>query len=437
MRRAVCALLSLVLFAIVIGGCGGRPEEAKKAAPDVSLNLWGWIDSGSLEERVVQEAVADFNRSNPFHAQIDYQTFNDDFKIKIATEAAANNLPDLFFSWEEGFLAPFVRSGMVLPLDDMIDQTRFIPGILDHVSFDGHVYAMPLVRTAEVVYYNRALFEKYHITVPSTTDELIAAVRTLRAAGVTPIALGNKDVWPGGLLLGTLVYRHGGGAVFRKAADGDVPFTAKPFIDAAADFKRLVDAGAFGRNTNSADMDTARRQFMEGKAAMWVMGSWELDDLNADQLPDGKPNPLHGHVGFFNWPEVSDGAAGREAWIVSPDFNIAVSRNVRSKEAAAYFLKLISSPKYQGEMVRISHLPATVLREASKSTDSPLVSELMRQLGSAKDTITFPDRIMGQTTIGGAMNASVQELLIGRDPKETMKRLEERASEYRSESAGR
>lgn len=435
-RNAVAAvkaalLLTMVVSLLLINACGTGSPPAEPTQPLLKLDLWGWIGSGSVEEKVlIQEAVREFNETNPYHVAIDYQTFNDEFKIKISTETAANNTPDMFFTWEEGFLAPFVKSGNVLPLDSIIDKSRFIPGILDHVTFDGKVYAMPLVQTAQLVYYNKAMFDEYGIGVPHTMEEMLEAVRILRSKGIVPIALGNKDIWPGGLIMNTLAYRHGGPEIFRKVVTGEMAFTDPAFVRAAKDFRSLVDAGAFEPDANSTDMDGARRLFMEGKAAMWVMGSWELSVVTAEKKEDKSPNPLYGKVNFFNWPSVPNGATGQDAWIIAPDYNIAVSRNVAHPEAAAAFLRLISSEKYQNVLASISNLPATDLT-VHNDVHNPGLAELYRQIGKSKESITFPDRIMGQQTIGGTINNSVQQLLVGRDAEATMQSLEERAKLFR------
>jgi raffinose/stachyose/melibiose transport system substrate-binding protein len=429
--RRTAIILVIMLYVFTLSACGGLSRPVESEEPPIKLSLWGWIGSGSMEEKVlIQAAVHEFNENNPYNTIIDYQTFNDEFKIKISTETAANNAPDMFFTWEEGFLAPFVKSGNVVPLDSIIDKSKFIPGILDHVTMDGKVYAMPLVQTAQMVYYNKALFSKYDVHIPQTMEQMLEAVRTFREEGVVPIALANKDIWSAGLILNMLAYRHGGPKIFEKAVKGDIAFTDPSFLQAAKDFEQLVKLGAFEPNANSTDMDLARRQFMEGKAAMWVMGSWELSVLTAEQQEDGSPNPLYGNVDFFNWPAVEDGATGQDAWIISPDYNIAVSRNVAHPEAAAAFLKLISSEKYQNVLESISLLPATNL-VVHRSTQNPSLAEIYRQIGKAKESITFPDRIMGQQTIGGAVNNSAQQLLVGRDAESTMYKLEERAAVFR------
>jgi raffinose/stachyose/melibiose transport system substrate-binding protein len=425
------AAITAIMLLMLLSACGGKEQvEQIPEQSQTTLSLWGWIVSGSPEEKIIEDAVSEFNRENPYDATIDYQTFHDDFKIKIVMEAAANNTPDMFFTWEEGFLDPFVRSGKVLPLDSMIDSSKFIPGILDHVTVDGSIYAMPLAQTVELVFYNKELFESNGISEPQTMDELLEAVRIFRSQGIVPFALGNKEVWPAGLILNTLAYRYGGGSLFGAVADGDESFTNKAFVSAARDFKRLVDAGAFEPNANSIDLETSRRAFMEGRSAMWVIGSWEMSVLTDKTDENGRANPLYGKVGFFNWPSVENGENGQDAWIVAPDYSIAVSRGVKSKEAAAYFLKLVSSPKYQDRLSKISQLPATNFNVDDLLVNS-LTYELLNQLKGAKETVTFPDRIMGQQTIGGAVNNSAQELLAGQGTEETMQLLEERAQSFR------
>lgn len=427
----VLVLTIMILMSGCAGGWTEQPVEPEPLIEQIKLSLWGWLDDTAVEKSVlIDRAIAEFNETNTYNVAVEYQSYHEEFKMKITMETAANNAPDMFFTYEEGFLAPFVQSGHILPLDDLVDTSKYVDNILEHVTFDGQVYALPLARTTQLVYYNKAIFDHYGLEVPRTMDEMLEVVRILSSNSVLPFALGNKDHWTGGLYLGALAYRHGGADVFYKAVDGEIHFSDPAFVRAAADFKRLVDASAFKKDVNGTSLEEARKVFVSGQAAMWVMGSWDLPVLTEKINREGKPNPLFDKVDVFNWPSVEAGVTGHDAWITAPDYNIAISRNVKHKEAAVQFLRLLTSEKYQLLLAELSHLPATTLSVPMDSVN-PISANLFEQIKQVKESITFPDRILGQQTIGGEFSRSVQELIAGGDAEATMVRLEQRVQAYR------
>lgn len=430
----VAQTIPLFVFLLGISACG-LIEKHKTEKPDISdtvrLSMWGWIDDyAAVKYELLDLAIDEFNTTNPYHVIVEYESFSEEFKTKISTETAANNMPDLFFTWEAGSLEPFVTSGNALSLDQLIAKHSFDPNVLEPVTFNGHVYAMPLAQTALVVYYNKEIFSQYGIEIPSSTENLLEATKRLRTKGVIPFALGNKDVWPAGLILGSLIYRHGGELAFKMASTGEMSFVDSEFLQAARDFERFVQAGAFERDAARKSQEEARRMVMAGEAAMWVMGSWEIPFLNNERDDLGYANKVIGQLGVFNWPSVPSGKTDQNNWIIAPDFNIAISRDVKHKEAAVAFLLLLSSEKYQKIASNLSLLPATQLPDVVQAS-SPLAADLLLQINQSEQSIIFPDRLLGQQTIGGELNGAAMEMLLGIPADEAMERLEKRVADMR------
>jgi raffinose/stachyose/melibiose transport system substrate-binding protein len=448
LRIRFSVLLALMILTALLSACGssnktstsnesasGTKAGGGSPAP-VTLKFWGWMGEQSPEKnKFIDAAIAEFNAKNDYNAKVEFLAIpQDQYNTKITTEIAANNVPDMFMTHEAGFLAPFVKAGKVHPLDDLLGKDvigSFIPGIFDTVSFDGKKYAMPLSQTSQMVYYNKDIFAKYKLTPPHTLADLLKAVQMLSAGGVTPFALANKDVWPGGLFINTLAYRHGGKELFNDLVTGKKKFTDDIMVKSAEDFVSLVKAGAFGKDANSIGYDEAKQQFLSGKAAMWLTGSWEISSVTAKQQTNGTDNPVYGKVDYFNWPSVDGGVNDQNAWILAPDYNVAIGETSPNKEAAAAFMKLLVSEKYQKILASISTFPATQVSIDSASVD-PLFSNLITAIGKASESVTFPDRILGQQTLGGELSNSTQDMVAGLDAKTSMQKLEERAQPLRT-----
>ena len=79
-------------------------------------------------------------------------------------------------------------------------------------QYNGKQYGIPWDMGMIGFWYNKDLFAQAGITAPPTTwDDYLAAVKKLKDAGITPLAIAGKDKWPSMHLWTYLVLRNGGG----------------------------------------------------------------------------------------------------------------------------------------------------------------------------------------------------------------------------------
>jgi raffinose/stachyose/melibiose transport system substrate-binding protein len=108
-------------------------------------------------------------------------------------------------------------------------------------SYKGKNYGVPWDMGMVGFWYNKALFAKAGIQVPPTTwAELLNDVKMLKAAGITPIAPGAGDKWPGAFWREYLATRIGGQAAFDAAQSRTGSFADKPFVDAGTTLQQLI-----------------------------------------------------------------------------------------------------------------------------------------------------------------------------------------------------
>ena len=72
-------------------------------------------------------------------------------------------------------------------------------------------------------FYNKDLFAKAGVDAHAikTWDDLLAAVKKLKAAGITPIIAGGADKWPLHFYWSHLAIRNGGKPAFDAALRGE------------------------------------------------------------------------------------------------------------------------------------------------------------------------------------------------------------------------
>ena len=148
---------------------------------------------------------------------------NEAFKTKLTTTMQAGKVPDIFQSWGGGTLeeqaqTPGSSRTSREPTQDWIGDLNEAGVGLYQV--DGKQYGVPYNLGMVGVWYNKALFEKAGIDEPPATwDEFLADVEKLKAAGITPLAVGEKDKWPGMFWWANLSLRIAGKDAMQQAGE--------------------------------------------------------------------------------------------------------------------------------------------------------------------------------------------------------------------------
>ena len=211
---AFCLLFSLSgAFLATVGA-----QQAK------TLTVWDIYPAGAPFRKVLDGAIERFKAVNP-NVTVNVVSYGDmsNYKTKFATMLAAGAKDvDVFQTWGGGQLATYARRGQVLDLSGEMSkgnwQSRFSDASLAFVSADGKVWGVPVELANVLVYYNKPMFAKYGVKVPTTFDQLLAACQTLKTNGIIPMALSmNKAEWVGDMYYQYLVTRVGGLDPFRKA----------------------------------------------------------------------------------------------------------------------------------------------------------------------------------------------------------------------------
>lgn len=234
-----------------------------------------------------------------------------DLVQRIQLLAGSDSLP-LMFNYESGApLLDLVNSGQVLELEqtfkDLGIYEELNPGavsLLKGLVNDVGLYALPLELNIEGFWYNKQIFADNGLEVPTTWGEMLQAAETLSQAGIQPFAVSGFQKWPITRLINGYVMRKYGYDVMARVAAGELKVTDPGFIEAAQVVQDMGLKGYFGEGVNTLDYGPAQDLFLQGKAAMFYMGSWAVRDFNNPEVNKiGEDN-----IGFFNIPLVEGGA---------------------------------------------------------------------------------------------------------------------------------
>ena len=198
---------------------------------------------------------------------------NEAFKAKLTTSMQGGKVPDIFQSWGGGTLKEQADAGLVQDVSEStspgsVTSTPPRPGLY---NLDGKQYGVPFNLGMVGVWYRKSLFEKAGIDAPPATwDEFLADIDTLKQAGVTPLAVGEKDKWPGMFWWANLSLRIAGKDALAQAGE-DGSFDGPGFVKAGEELKRLIDLKPFQDGFLAAPWDGAggeAAQIGNGRAAM-------------------------------------------------------------------------------------------------------------------------------------------------------------------------
>jgi len=277
-------------------------------AEDVVIDFYHMYPPGtSATADVVQSAVTKFQAEHPDVSVKVLSDPHDGWQTKIKAMLASGQLPSIFVTQPSDF-QQFRTSGLFQSLDEVLAadaewKNSFATGALNTIAYDGTVYGVPFSSYLEGIFYNRKIFSDAGIEFPKTWDELTTAVDTLVEKDIVPFAMGAKSGWVPTMTTHFVMDREMGYEYYvQSLSDQSKTWDNPEYIRA---FDRIVDLanrGAFGDNALANSQDDARSLFLQGKAAMFISGTWDVQYLVKPEL-----GPIAGDIGFANFVTIPDG----------------------------------------------------------------------------------------------------------------------------------
>jgi len=408
-RRSLLRMAGVGAGAVVLSGCGDDGEDSNGQ----QTIEWWHIYNTDPGKSTYDELAKEFMAANP-NVKINVTPLqNDSFKAKLTTVNQAGNPPDIFHTWGGGVLAQQAQAGLVKDVTEATSSLNLISTALTPYTVNGKAYAFPHDVGMIGFWYNKELFEKAGISEPPATwSAFLEAVRKLKAAGITPLALAGKDEWPGHYYWSYLAMRIAGADALTKAAE-EKSFDNPDFVAAGQKLKELVDLNPFQKGFLGASYDTPDGQAAHmgnGKAAMELMGQWAP---TVQRSSSSNNQGLGDKLGFFPFPEV-EGGKGAITDAFGGGGGYAIGRN--APPAAIDFVKfLLSGEPYRKALDANGLIPAVKgVEDAVKDPNLKLVSE---QLNSATGFQLYLDQAY-PPALGQQVNASVAKLIAGKSTPE-------------------
>ncbi len=264
-----------------------------KAQSGVTLDMWCIATESDSNRHSYEEAIKEMGTEFP-GITLKWEAFeNQSYKTKIKAAVAADEMPDIFFTWSCAFLGDFVQQKKVYCLDEAYnDYKSELPEVmLGNSTYDGKHYGVPLTMNIVGLFANMDLLKKAgYNEIPGTYDEFIACCDALKVNNIIPFGCAGKETWCVTEYLESVIEKSTGADVLNDIFLGRATWNNPDVASAVDTFQKMVNDGYFDPNGISLSNDEVKNNFMQGKYAFYMNGTWNCADFanNAEFFPKVK-----------------------------------------------------------------------------------------------------------------------------------------------------
>jgi putative multiple sugar transport system substrate-binding protein len=287
-------------------GLGAAAPAAPAAKTPVEVFSW-WTTGG--EANGLQKLIDQFNAAHPDAEVINAAVAGgagSNAKAVLKTRMLGGDPPDSFqVHMGHELLDTWVKTGYMEALDDVYKQygfnDAFAPGVLAIVSDQGHPYSVPVnIHRANVLWFNKDVFAKNGLTAEdvATFEGFKAAAEKLKAAGITPLALGDNGAWAATNLFETVLIGTLGAEKYKGLWDCTTDWSGPEVKKAIENYKMML--GYINSDHTALSWDQANQLVIDGKAAMTIMGDWANGDYTAKNFTGYGWALAPGNKGIFD-----------------------------------------------------------------------------------------------------------------------------------------
>ncbi|WP_433831805.1 ABC transporter substrate-binding protein [Actinoplanes sp. CA-015351] len=385
--RAIAAVL--LATSLVLTACGGGGDDATEGADAKTLTLWHYEGPNSAMGIAWNKAIEIFKKDHPgVEVKFEEKGFE---QIQQNAQMILNSdsAPDLMeYNKGNATAGLLSKQGLLTDLSEQATKrgwdTKLSPSLQTTAKYDedgimgsGKFYGVPNYGEYVMVYYNKALFDKYKLAVPTTFDEFTTVMDTFVQNKVTPLAVGGAE-YPAQQIFYELALSKADRAFVDdyQLYKNKVDFKGPQLTYGAQTFADWVSKGYISKDSAGIKAEDMGVSFTQGKFPILFSGSWWYGRF-AEEIKDFE-------WGTFLFPgnNLHPGSSGN-LWVVP--------EKSKAKALAYDFIDITMSPEIQALLGNSGGVP--VAADVSQITD-PKNKELVETFNkiSGSDGLAFyPD----------------------------------------------
>lgn len=258
---------------------------------------------------------------------------------------------------------------------------RLLPASKAAQTYKGKLYGLNTGVYQIGIFYNKAIFAKYHLSPPRTYSAFLKLDKTLKADHVTPLyfaTAGGAVSYDWVMLMDSQLMALMPGNVDNAFWAGKASFTSPAFIQALTQAKTI--ASLMEPNWQGESWTGMPGALASGKTAMLLDGSWDMASVLT-------ANPKI-QIGYFPLP--GSNVAARNQSILQPDLTWVVLKNAKNKAAAMKWLNYFAQPKVYAGYVKATGISPAFKGNYPSATQKILGTYLSKGLLEANAEPALP-----------------------------------------------
>ncbi|TRD22900.1 ABC transporter substrate-binding protein [Palleronia caenipelagi] len=347
--------------------------------------------AGSHEEKLSGTLKIFSDMSNPAPRAVmeglaqDFDAMHDDltveltiidreaYKTQIRNFLSANP-PDVANWYAGNRMRPYVDAGLFMDVSDVWEGTlsEELASTKGAMTLDGKQWGVPYTYYQWGVYYRKDLYEQYGLEEPTDWESFKGNCQTLLDNGVKCFTIGTKFLWTAAGWFDYLNMRTNGFDFHMALTGGEVEWTDERVRQTFANWRELIDMGAYIDNHTAYSWQEALPFMANGEAGAYLMGNFAVAPLREAGLDDDK-------LDYYQFPAINGDVALAED---APTDTFHIPSGAENPEAAKAFLKYVTSADVQTKINAGDALGQLPVNSGSSVDDDKFLKEGFEVLSS-------------------------------------------------------
>ncbi|MEL6519374.1 MAG: ABC transporter substrate-binding protein [Pseudomonadota bacterium] len=370
MTFKVKASFAALAAAALLAGSAHADSHAK-----LSGDLKIFSDMSNPAPRAVMEGMVE--RFGALHPDLNIELTVIDreaYKTQIRNFLTANP-PDVANWYAANRMRPYVEAGLFEDVSDLWAEPEIAENLASTkgaMTLDGKQWGVPYTYYQWGVYYRKDIYEELGLEEPADWETFKANCQAMLDSGRKCFTIGTKFLWTAGGWFDYLNMRTHGYDFHAALTNGEVPWTDDKVKETFANWRELIDMGAFVDNHTAYSWQESLPFIVDGSAGAILKGNFAVAPLRDGGLDDSK-------LDFHQFPAIN---ADVELAEDAPTDTFHIPANAANKEAAREFLKFVVSADNQTLINNGENLGQLPVNASSSVDNDKFLNEGFEMLSS-------------------------------------------------------
>ena len=288
------------------------------------------------------------------------------WKTQIRNALSANP-PDVVTWYAANRMLPYVQAGLFMDVSDLWAEPEFaaLASTKGAMTIDGAQWGVPYSYYQWGVYYREDIFNELGLSEPATWEEELANCQAILDSGRKCYTIGTKFLWTAGGWFDYINARTNGYDFHMALARGEIAWTDDRVRQTFANWRQLIDMGAFIDDHQTYSWQEALPFMIEGAATAYLMGNFAVAPLREGGLDDSM-------LDFYQFPVINPDVDYAED---APTDTFHIASGAQNVEAAKEFLRFVTSPDVQTRMNSADGLGQLPINSQASVADDEFVQQ--------------------------------------------------------------